>query len=181
MLQCARPRDDVQRQAFAFLKWGVLHMQTEQWSQAENTLRRARRLQDLRTRKAVLVAARQDLSRADSSVMDRLRRSSDSLPETCWRAGGSTSPPTPSLTLPHRFNPCLLHPESTSDGALLLHELQVRDRTIPLTAHSGCITARGTPQDGEGMADMQYAFGLRGHRRPSPTCGPQPISRVLRS
>lgn len=67
MLRCARPHDDVRHQAFAFLKWDVLHMQTEQWSQTENTLRGARRLQDLPTRKAVLVAARRDLFQADSS------------------------------------------------------------------------------------------------------------------
>ncbi|WP_232797841.1 CHAT domain-containing protein [Salinibacter altiplanensis] len=40
-LRYARSHDDIRRQAFALLKRGLLHMQTEQWARADRTLRRA--------------------------------------------------------------------------------------------------------------------------------------------
>jgi CHAT domain-containing protein len=66
----------------------------------------------------------------------------------------------PSSPLQNAF---LLHPDSTSDGILFLHELQhVRDRPLPLAVLSGCSTARGTLHGGEGMAGLQYAFRATG-------------------
>ncbi len=65
----------------------------------------------------------------------------------------------PSSPLQNAF---LLHPDSTSDGILFLHELQSQDRTIPLAVLSGCSTARGTLRGGEGMAGLQYAFRAMG-------------------
>jgi len=65
----------------------------------------------------------------------------------------------PSSPLQNAF---LLHPDSTSDGLLFLHELQTRDRPIPLAVLSGCSTAQGTLRGGEGMAGLQYAFRAMG-------------------
>ena len=65
----------------------------------------------------------------------------------------------PSSPLQNAF---LLHPDSTSDGILFLHELQAQDRPLPLAVLSGCSTARGTLRGGEGMAGLQYAFRAMG-------------------
>ncbi|WP_263784331.1 CHAT domain-containing protein [Salinibacter grassmerensis] len=65
----------------------------------------------------------------------------------------------PSSSLQNAF---LLHPDSSSDGLLFLHELQTRDRALPLAVLSGCSTARGTLRGGEGMAGLQYAFRVMG-------------------
>ncbi|MFB6098020.1 MAG: CHAT domain-containing protein [Salinibacter sp.] len=65
----------------------------------------------------------------------------------------------PSSPLQNAF---LLRPDSTSDGFLFLHELQGRNRSIPLAVLSGCSTARGTLRGGEGMAGLQYAFRAMG-------------------
>ena len=59
-------------------------------------------------------------------------------------------------------NAFLLHPDSSSDGLLFLHELQSRNRPLPLAVLSGCSTARGTLRGGEGMAGLQYAFRAMG-------------------
>jgi CHAT domain-containing protein len=59
-------------------------------------------------------------------------------------------------------NAFLLHPDSSSDGLLFLHELQTRDRALPLAVLSGCSTAQGTLRGGEGMAGLQYAFRAMG-------------------
>jgi len=59
-------------------------------------------------------------------------------------------------------NAFLLHPDPNSDGLLFLHELQSRDRSLPLAVLSGCSTARGTLRGGEGMAGLQYAFRAMG-------------------
>jgi len=67
----------------------------------------------------------------------------------------------PSSPLQNAF---LLRPDSTSDGILFLHELQSRDRPLPLAVLSGCSTARGTLRGGEGMAGLQYAFRAMGAR-----------------
>ncbi|CBH22987.1 Conserved hypothetical protein containing TPR repeat, secreted [Salinibacter ruber M8] len=66
---------------------------------------------------------------------------------------------SPSSSLRNAF---LLHPDSSSDGLLFLHELQTRDRALPLAVLSGCNTARGTLRGGEGMAGLQYAFRIMG-------------------
>ena len=68
---------------------------------------------------------------------------------------------SPSSSLQNAF---LLHPDSTSDGLLFLHELRARDRALPLAVLSGCSTARGTLRGGEGMAGLQYAFRVMGAR-----------------
>jgi len=65
----------------------------------------------------------------------------------------------PSSPLQNAF---LLHPDSSSDGLLFLHELQSRERPLPLAVLSGCSTARGTLRGGEGMAGLQYAFRAMG-------------------
>ena len=65
----------------------------------------------------------------------------------------------PSYPLQNAF---LLRPDTASDGVLFLHELQSRDRTLPLAVLSGCSTARGTLRGGEGMAGLQYAFRAMG-------------------
>jgi len=59
-------------------------------------------------------------------------------------------------------NAVLLHPDSSSDGFLFLHELQARDRPLPLAVLSGCRTAQGALRRGEGMAGLQYAFRAMG-------------------
>ena len=59
-------------------------------------------------------------------------------------------------------NAFLLHPDSSSDGLLFLHELQGQHRSLPLAVLSGCSTARGTLRGGEGMAGLQYAFRAMG-------------------
>jgi len=59
-------------------------------------------------------------------------------------------------------NAILLHPDSSSDGLLFLHELQSRERTLPLAVLSGCSTAEGALRGGEGMAGLQYAFRAMG-------------------
>lgn len=85
--------------------------------------------------------------------------------EACRRAGvlhlASHAFVHPSSPLQNAF---LLHPDSTSDGVLFLHELQAQDRSIPLAVLSGCNTARGTLRGGEGMAGLQYAFRAMGAR-----------------
>ena len=68
---------------------------------------------------------------------------------------------SPSSSLRNAF---LLHPDSSSDGLLFLHELQTRDQALPLAVLSGCNTARGTLRGGEGMSGLQYAFRIMGAR-----------------
>ncbi len=65
----------------------------------------------------------------------------------------------PSSPLQNAF---LLHPDSSSNGVLFLHELQAQECQIPLVVLSGCSTARGTLHKGEGLAGLQYAFRAMG-------------------
>jgi len=61
-------------------------------------------------------------------------------------------------------NSIVLHPDSSSEGILFLHELPIQERPIPLVVLSGCNTARGPLHNGEGMAGLQYAFRAVGAR-----------------
>ena len=56
-------------------------------------------------------------------------------------------------------NAFVLAPENENgSGLLYLHELQGEFADIPLVNLSGCDTAQGTVQRGEGMRSLQYAF-----------------------
>lgn len=48
--------------------------------------------------------------------------------------------------------------DGSDDGLLYLHELQGQFASIPLVNLSGCETAYGALQNGEGMRSLQYAF-----------------------
>ncbi len=51
---------------------------------------------------------------------------------------------------------------SAQDGLLFLHELERHRSPIPLVVLSGCSTARGLHQSGEGPMGLQYAFRAMG-------------------
>lgn len=52
--------------------------------------------------------------------------------------------------------------ESEYDGLLYLHELERNRSSVPLVVLSGCSTARGLHQSGEGPIGLQYAFRAMG-------------------
>ena len=52
--------------------------------------------------------------------------------------------------------------DDQSDGILYLHEIQQHALAAQLVVLSGCSTARGVLQPGEGMAGLQYAFRAMG-------------------